>query len=130
MGVFWVVQNGISGVDLTGEESLVIGGREFNTGIVAVGFDTNQLGGTSVVSNPLIPGGRARHPDVMHDRWALGPSTPIPTLCQFGTSPLSFTGLPNPRPRQREQDHRNPDYGFLSTVPLAAFGAPTATSTS
>lgn len=126
MGVFNAVLYGISGVDLTSEESLVIvAGAEFNTGIVAVGFDTNQLGGTSVVSNPLIPeaGEHVNGRFVMQiaGRWV--PSTPSNYLVQFGTSPLSFTGLPNPTtPGNENKITEILTMEFLSTVPLAAFG--------
>ncbi len=126
IGTFNAVLYGISGVDLTSEESLVIvAGAEFNTGIVAVGFDTNQLGGTSVVSNPLIPeaGEHVNGRFVMQiaGRWV--PSSASNYLVQFGTEPLSFTGLPNPTtPGNENKVTEILTMEFLSTVPLAAFG--------
>lgn len=126
IGPFNAVLYGISGVDLTSEESLVIvAGAEFNTGIVAVGFDTNQLGGTTVVSNPLIPeaGEHVNGRFVMQiaGRWV--PSSASNYLVQFGTEPLSFTGLPNPTtPGNENKVTEILTMEFLSTVPLAAFG--------
>lgn len=126
IGTFNAVLYGISGVDLTSEESLVImAGAEFNTGIVAVGFDTNQLGGTTVVSNPLIPeaGEHVNGRFVMQiaGRWV--PSSASNYLVQFGTEPLSFTGLPNPTtPGNENKVTEILTMEFLSTVPLAAFG--------
>lgn len=126
MGTFNAVLYGISGVDLTSEESLVIvAGAEFNTGIVAAGFDTNQLGGTTVVSNPLVPeaGEHVNGRFVMQiaGRWV--PSSPTNYLVQFGTEPMSFTGLPNPTtPGNEHKITEILTMEFLSTVPLAAFG--------